>query len=84
MVSRRTFMATPQLFIKAFASQSLSWFTTMAAEPEHEHVPDGLALTGLAEAWEADAKVRQRARQTGSLLQWGNPGSVGGVSMILI
>lgn len=55
----------------------------MAEEPEHA-TDAQLALTGLAEAWEGDVKVRQRARQTGSLLHWGGASGVGVVSMILI
>ena len=56
-----------------------------ADEPEpQDQVPAGLSLSGLAEDWESDLGIRHRARQLGSLLNWGEPNKVGIPSMILI
>ena len=57
----------------------------VVAEPEpEEQVVAGMSLGGLAEDWESDLGIRQRARQLGSLLNWGDPKKVGISSMILI
>ena len=46
----------------------------VVAEPEpEEQVVAGMSLGGLAEDWESDLGIRQRARQLGSLLNWGDP-----------
>lgn len=47
-------------------------------------VESPLSLHGLAEEWEADAFIRHRARQQGSLLVWGGASQVGIASMMLI
>lgn len=52
------------------------------AEREVDMIP--ISLQGLAEDWEADVSIRSRARQTGSLLEWGGASQVGIASMMLI
>ena len=48
------------------------------------HLAMTIQLTNLAEMWEADITIRQRARQALTLIQWPNPQAVGIPSMILV
>ena len=48
------------------------------------HLAMAITLDNLAEMWEADVAIRQKARQGLALIQWPNPQAVGIPSMTLV
>ena len=75
----------PKSQVSPVSHCSMAMVRANEPEPEDQVVAvAGLSLCGLAEAWETDLGIRHRARQLGSLLNWGEPTKVGVASMILI